>query len=125
MATQAYRHGLGQWFGGRLLDVILLLSVSTGMQDAARDKYINGMRDCLDAVSGLVDPRGRRNTDTPSVAQEKRRATDDDMTRYLGLMAAGLRNANKQGFASFGELRKAMDALRETISDIRASSGSG
>ena len=55
-ATHAYRHGLGQWFGGRMLDVFLLLSVSSGLRDGARDDYLKNMREYLDAVSDLVSP---------------------------------------------------------------------
>ena len=38
-------------------------------------------------------------------------------------MAAGLRNANKQGFASLKELRQAMEALKETLTDINGATG--
>ncbi|NME53073.1 hypothetical protein [Desulfovibrio piger] len=119
-ATHAYRHGLGQWFGGRMLDVFLLLSVSSGLRDGARDDYLKNMREYLDAVSDLVSPFNRQDAGLPQRRDMpgRRQATDEDRTRYLGLMAAGMHSAGKQGFTSLKELRQAMDALKETINHI-------
>ena len=115
-ATQAYRHGLGQWFGGRMLDVFLLLSVSSGLRDGARADYLKNMREYLDAVSALADPFGKRDAVTKQAVT--RRASDEDRVKYLDLMAAGMHSAGKQGFTSLKELRQAMDALKETINHI-------
>lgn len=93
------------------------------MQDTARSEYVKNMHEYLGTVSGLIDPFGKQRTDRPHAATTKRQATDEDRTQYLGLMAAGLRNANKQGFASLKELRQAMDALKETLTDINGASG--
>lgn len=125
ISRQAYQHGISQWFGGRMLDAFLLLSVSSGLQDGARDDYLKKVREYLDAVSALADPSGTYNAGAPRTAQAPRQATDDDRTRYLGLMTAGLHKANKQGFASLKELRQAMEALRETVDSMRDNSFNG
>lgn len=103
-----------------MLDVFLLLSVSSGLRDGARDDYLKNMREYLDAVSDLVSPFNRQDAGLPQRRDmpERRQATDEDRTRYLGLMAAGMHSAGKQGFTSLKELRQAMDALKETINHI-------
>lgn len=93
------------------------------MQDAARTDYVKSMHEYLGAVSDLVDPYAKQRSGKSHAALTKRQATDEDRTQYLGLMAAGLRNANKQGFASLKELRQAMDALKETLTDINGATG--
>ena len=47
ISRQAYQHGIGQWFGGRMLDVFLLLSVSSGLQDGAR---MEALRETVDSM---------------------------------------------------------------------------
>lgn len=116
IAQQAYRNGLGQWFGGRMLDVFLLLAVSVGMQEDPRNRHLKSMREYLDTVSALADPFGKRDAVTKRTAT--RQASDDDRVKYLDLMTAGMHNAGKQGFTSLKELRQAMDALKETVNHI-------